>query len=351
MEEDASGFKPEKLSNQDAAALVEQVAALTRQELPLGPGLNAVAAELPEGKLKNTLLHMAIACNQGQSVPDVFAKEADLLPQHVKALVWAGCQSGRLSECLSQFVEHQKFSRELRHQLWSALAYPSCLLMFSLLVFSFIELYIVRETNEVLSELQTTTPLSTQFVLQTSTAYPWILCSVATTFVGAWLATRWVMNPVARRRLQLHIPLLGAVWRWTAWAEFCHLWAMLLDCQTPLHDALRWSAEAVRDANVSDAALRVAEDCSAGYVLTDSPQVALRFPPQLRQLLAWGIIHNSLPQALYAASDQFFHRARLQNRLISIVAPLVSFIVIIFVSILSVLLLFLPVANLLNSLL
>ena len=46
---------------------------------------------------------------------------------------------------------------------------------------------------------------------------------------GPGSSGRLFLRPAARRSLASKIPVVGGVWRYTSWAEFCHLLALLLE--------------------------------------------------------------------------------------------------------------------------
>ena len=55
----------ETLTGDEAAALSQQIASLTRAGLPLAPGLTALAEELPSGRLRRSLNELAYTLESG----------------------------------------------------------------------------------------------------------------------------------------------------------------------------------------------------------------------------------------------------------------------------------------------
>ena len=47
--------------------------------------------------------------------------------------------------------------------------------------------------------------------------------------VVLWVGFRLFLRPSTRRSLACKVPVVGTVWRYTSWAEFCHLLALLLE--------------------------------------------------------------------------------------------------------------------------
>ena len=71
-----------------------------------------------------------------------------------------------------------------------------------------------------------------------------IICAA---LLGFWIFMRLFLKPAQRRSLVTRIPVLGRVWKFVSWAEFCHLLALLLESRLPLPEALQLTGEGVEN--------------------------------------------------------------------------------------------------------
>ena len=109
--------------------MAARVAELTKAGLPLGPGLRALAGELPGRRLPHVLRAMADRLDAGVDLAATIEAEGRRLPTCLRGLVLAGIHSGRLAEVLEEYVDLQRSQLELRRRVWLSLAYPLVLLL------------------------------------------------------------------------------------------------------------------------------------------------------------------------------------------------------------------------------
>ena len=97
----------QKLSPEEAAEFAARAAELTKAELPLGPGLRALADELPGWRLPHRF-----AASQNVSTPATifsprWSRMDEAFPNTSRGLIVAGVRSGRLAEVMEEYVDLQ----------------------------------------------------------------------------------------------------------------------------------------------------------------------------------------------------------------------------------------------------
>ena len=113
-----------RLSGAEAAELSRQIAGLATAGLPLAHGLVALGEELPRGRLRRSMNHLATALESGVTLDQALESQKDQIPPHLRGLVIAGLRSGRLGDILSRFSQYVSIGTELKRRLWLSLAYP-----------------------------------------------------------------------------------------------------------------------------------------------------------------------------------------------------------------------------------
>jgi general secretion pathway protein F len=303
------------LTGDESARLTEQLAGLTRSGLPLGPGLAALATELPPGRLRTSLLELSAATDSGLPLDQAMEQQRDRIPPHLRGLVLGGLKSGQLGDILGRFSAYMGVGTELKRKLWLSLAYPILSILIALGVWLFIHVVLVAMFETIFRDFGIPLPQVTVGMLLISrglrTGWPVFLILAIAAF-AAWLLMRIVLKPPQRRSLATRIPVIGKVWRYISWAEFCHLLALLLESRQSLPEALRTTGEGVQDEDLDRACLAMAEDVEAGSSLARAMLARPELPAGLARLLRWAGGQDGSAEVLHMAGEMFEARARSQ---------------------------------------
>ena len=148
----------EALSAAEANQLALHLVELTKAGVPLGSGLESLAAELPDGRLARTLSRIGKQLALGMPVDMAVEAATRKLPAHVRGLLAAGMQSGRVDEVLEQLLFEQRRSQEVSREVRSALAYPLLLLAILLAWFLFMVDYVAPRIGSIFDDFGSELP-------------------------------------------------------------------------------------------------------------------------------------------------------------------------------------------------
>jgi type II secretory pathway component PulF len=304
-----------RLSEADLAGMSDRVADVTAMGLPLGPGLSATADELPRGPLRSALRSISKALAAGASVDDALAAEGRRLPEHLRGLVLIGSRTGRMSAVLGRFVRFMSVGTDLRRRIWLSLAYPILAMGIAVAVFIFVCSTLVGTFATIFRDFGVPLPRLTLALLRVSQLFSVSWRAVGEGLISVLvllLLTRFLLSEAMRRSLLSGIPVIGAVWRNMSLAEFCHLLALLLECEIPLPESLRLTGAGVRDASMDNACRAMGREVEGGVSLAEAISRRRVFPWGLHRVLHWAEGHQSLPETLQMAGEMFESRARTQ---------------------------------------
>lgn len=317
------------LSDDDVARMSEQIAGLTAAGLPLGPGLRAAAEEMPRGRLRSALNSVADALDGGATVDEAVAAQGKRLPEHLRGLVLVGSRTGKMSQVLGRFVALVGVGVDLRRQLFISLAYPFLSLALAAGVFVFICSTLVSSFENIFKDFGIPLPWATIALINFSHLFnqgSGLVFEVTIALVVFWVLSFVVLGRSTRRSLLSGIPVLGAVWRNSSLAEFCHLLALLLECEVPLGEAVRLAGGGVLDARIERSSRAMAVDLDGGMTLSQSVWRRPIFPKGLARLLRWAEGHQSLPESLHMVGEMFETRARAQAGFAGTLLAVLAFI-------------------------
>ncbi len=301
------------LSGQDVTQLAAQIADTTNAGLPLHSGLRALGEEITSRRLRSALNRLAGALESGSTLEQALAAEERRLPAHLRGLVLAGSRAGRVGEVLGNFAAFSDAGSDLRRSLWLRLIYPVFSIVFGIAVFIFVSVMMVGGFAKIFRDFGINPPLLTTWFLSVGEAvsriwWPFLQGAGAILVVG--LILNIALPSKYRGGIFAMIPLFGRVWNLTSSAEFCHLLALLLECEIPLDKALPTAGEGVEDVRIARASSLVAEDVAAGQPLAEALYRRSLFPPGFAKILGWAQEHRGLPEALHMAGEMFFTKAR-----------------------------------------
>ncbi len=342
-----------RLSSAEAARLTDQVASLARAGLPLGPGLVALGEELPPGKFRRSLFDLAEALSKGTSLDTAIEEQKDRIPPHLRGLVVAGLRTGNLGDILGRFSGYVSIGAELWRKLWLSMVYPIASIIAALALFVFVNVVLVGQFEAIFRDFGIPLPKLTIAMIVVShvmrEAWP-ALATLGGAIIVFWLFSRAILAEPQRRALACSLPLVGRVWRYTSWAEFCHLLALLLESRLPLPEALRLTGEGVQNSTLERACRYMANDVERGSTLAEAMFARSEFPKGLPRLLKWAKDPGSIAEILHMAGEMFEPRAKGQATYAGTVMAVLALIMVLWGITTVILGLMLPLITLISKL-
>ena len=159
-----------RLTAEEAARLSDQIAGLSKAGRPLGPGLLALAEELPHGRFRRSLVDLAESLGRGESLDSAMDAQKDRIPPHLRGLVLGGIRSGRLGDVLGRFSGYVSIGTELARKLWLSLAYPVLSIFVAVGLFLFVSVVLVAQFESIFKDFGIPLPKMTIAMIMLSHA-------------------------------------------------------------------------------------------------------------------------------------------------------------------------------------
>jgi type II secretory pathway component PulF len=339
-----------KLSPEEAIELAARVAELTKAGLPLGPGLRALADELPGRRLPRVLRRLAERLDAGEELVAAIESQDASLPADLRGLVLAGVRSRRLAEVLEEYVDLQRSRLELRRRVGLSLAYPLFLLALMAVSAMVLQRFIIEDATAMYCDLEATLPAITQVTLTLWGPLAWSLVALLGLMAALTLFVGTAPEPSSIWVVLYRLPILGPLWRFAHLMQFARLMALLLEQEVPLAEALRLTAAVLPDARLGRACRHVADETEQGRALDQCMASRSVFPATLSWLIQWGRQTSALADALRAAGEMFEGRAHSQRTLLEAILLPVVFLVFVTAAGVFVIAMFLPMLSLIQKL-
>ena len=342
-----------RLSSADAEEMIAHVAELGRAGAPLADGLRAAATESANSSVGGALRRI----DQGVPLDTILEDSKRKLPRHVRGLVAAAARTGQLGLALEQLVDHHRTTRAIWWGVAGSVVYPLSVLGFTVVLLSFLPLYIVPPFKAMFQDFGLELPFMTQMLINTSDTLLWVTESGRWALLGSFLfllvcvlflATGWGGSPL--QRVLSTVPFVGPLWHWSGTSASTRLLSILVSHDVPLPEALRLTAAGVRNAYVRDTCLWLANGIEGGSTLSELLAKSTRLPASLVPLVRSGEKTGELAEALSDVSEMFTSRIRLRAQLLRSVSPCLVFIVVFLIAGFTIVALFLPLVSLIQSL-
>jgi type IV pilus assembly protein PilC len=318
-----------RLSAAEADELVRRVGELAGARTDLPRGLRTSADACSQPRLARALRLVADQIERGRALPEILQQASHCLPPHLAGLVAAAVSSGDCGGVLSELSDLRARQDEAWRETWSVIAYPLGLLVLTILTFVAVTNLIVPTTQQFVREMDL--PQEVQ-----ATSLMWFV-EVGQFLLGSWLIAMGAILLVVRFlgpyslwcRLRMAVPLIGKTFLWSGLVELLELVRIQVAQGIPLPQAWRLAAGGIRDAHLSQVALRIARGCEQGRplaaVLNEEPAT---FPAAILPFIALAERTGDLPGCLAAANEVIDDRRRARTHAIGRIAPMVLFLII-----------------------
>jgi general secretion pathway protein F len=340
---DQSASSSSSIRLEELLAFNDEIGAIIRAGVPLDLGLrqygmlnqpgippeyrekNAVSTAL--GRLSSRLADRIAA---GDSLQTAIDHEGDHLPGIYRAVVEAGIRAGRLPEALEALSVVARVLLKLHRQVIAALIYPAIVLgLVWLMLLAFSQQMIPRflHTWEFL-RLEPGPAINMLAMIRETMPYWGIGTPVVAVAAFFWLrvaGSRNSASPAGRlveSRLHSFAWIPGVVRNYD-YATFLKILALLVEHETPLHEALVLAGHSTGNRQIIIDSTKIAQRIQNGDSLQESLEPATRLPKFLRWMLRSGAENGKLNETLKLAADVYEKRASRRAELLRVVLPVV----------------------------
>ncbi len=286
-------MKKLKLSNARLSELFGQIALLTHAGISRGDGLTLLAEDEKDADMKERLVSMANASDNGESLSSAM-ENAECFPSHAIKLLRVGESVGREEETLSSLASYYEKRDRTERYLHNVLTYPVMLLMLMTVVIVILLTRILPIFDRVYASLGGSISGIGGMLLSVGEFLNGIMPLLCVIFVIAVLV--FILIAVSDRVKgffsRIWVSLFGdkGVSRKMADASFAQALSMALGSGMPIEDAISLSGELLSDRpKAKERIRRCLSLLSEGEELASALGRADLLPPSSCRLLALGL--------------------------------------------------------------
>ena len=294
----------------DLSIMTRQLATMVSSGMTILRSLYVLEAQTENPKLTEALVAVRKDVEAGLPLSDSLARYPKTFNPLYVAMTRAGETGGVLEESLIRIADQLEKEESLRRQVKSAMAYPTVILTFAMIVMIGMVAFIVPVFAGVFEELGTGAklPAMTQFVMGISNIVTgqWYLLIIGTVlFVVGF--SKWKKTPKGRsiwQRFLLRLPFkIGDIFQKVALARWSRTFSALMGAGVPLLQAIDITSQTAGNVVVEEAMANVTESVKAGGTISQPLMDSPVFPSMVGHMVKVGEETGALTTMLSKIGD------------------------------------------------
>lgn len=321
------GLRRQRVRPDDFLMFVQEFAALTRAGLTIPETLKLVADRPANPMLGQVLQRVLEDVQGGAALSDACARHPEVFDGLYLAAVRTGEKSGALPVVLQKYQVYLRHRIELQRKVSQALAYPAFLLITLVVILAVLFVFVLPRFVSLYADFDAQLPLPTRVLIALVDHIPYYMVAFTVGGFLGWLAWRqWMTREAARIRLDRfkeRLPIIGAVLRDNAIAQFARTLATLLTGGTPLVEAMRITRESLGNRARAQRLAEATKQVMEGKSLAQALLAAALMPVTAIKMIEVGEATGSL-DTLLAEVAGFFEEslAHTLARMMTLIEPL-----------------------------
>ena len=283
---------PKKVKPVALMHLSRQLASFVRAGVPLVEALQVVQDDLTDKTLKGVVAGISEALRRGETLGDAASVYAKAFPPFYLGVLRSAELTGHLDDVLDQLSQYLERDIEAKRKIRSALAYPSLVMVMSLITVAVMAGFVLPRFKTFFAEFDAKLPLATRMLLAvTDFITAWgitmaVILLVVCIAVGASQFTR--AGKKAKDIVLLRIPLIRDVVKFAVIERFCRLLGSMVQAGIPMPEAMTIAAEGSHNLVYEEKLNIVREAMVQGEGIADPISRTNMFPNSATQMIRVG---------------------------------------------------------------
>ncbi|HLF66254.1 MAG TPA: type II secretion system F family protein [Gammaproteobacteria bacterium] len=314
------------LTARDLVVLLQQLAQLVQASVPIIVCLQMVAQQF-KPKQRSIFYQLIALIEQGESLSQALAHFPIIFPHYFIQMISIGEESGQLALVLQQLAEYQTKTLAQQQQIKTALLYPLCVFIVSVLITLGLLLFIVPQFQLLFATTTSALPQLTRLIFSLSDFLQHPGPSVYAMLIALGLMfTQILKNNFCRWRLRASLSYLPGLGPWLhACEEARYLYSLGLSLRAglPLLQALALAEQVMAKLYFGQKIKCLGAYVQSGMSLQQAFLETRQFSAPIVQLVAIGEQTSQLPRLLLSGALMLEERVHLlQQRWTHLLQPL-----------------------------
>lgn len=293
----------------DLANLTRQLATLLKAGIPLVDSLVAVADQMENQLLKDTISDVKNQVNEGSTLHKAMSKYPNIFSHIYITMCEAGEATGTLDVILIRLAEFTEAQNALVSKVRSAILYPVIMTVFLVAMLSVIFIFVVPKMTAIFEASEMQLPWYTEVTIAISGFFVdyWFV-AVGVVFIGYILFRSWKSSPAGSRQwdhIILGMPMVGRLARMIAVSRFARTLSTLLTGGVAMLQAMDIARNVVGNAALADAIEDARNNIREGESIAGPLKKSGQFFPIVIHMISIGEKTGDLENMLTQVSNSF----------------------------------------------
>ena len=316
-----------RIRHKDIATTTRQLSTLLKSGMPLVQCLTAIIEELQDHPMQRVMYLVREKVNSGSPFGDALADHPKQFSALYVNLVKAGESAGALEMVLSRLAVYLEESQRQRAKIFSALAYPSLMVLVGIGVLGFLMAYVVPRITRIFESMDRSLPTPTLILTKISAFMgTWKMLVVALVFVAAIIILRLYTRTKKGRyiydTIKLRLPVVGGLSRKICIARFARTLSTLLSGGIPLMRSMEIVRGVVGNELLAEVVDKARQRIAEGQPIAEEFRKSKQYPPIVVHMISVGEISGNIEEMLSNVAEAYENEVEAAtNSLISLLEP------------------------------
>lgn len=285
-------FGRPRLRRAELVQLCAQLSVMLETGVTISDALDCIAQQADRPHVKKVLEEVAAAVGRGDDFSTALSRQPASFPQIFVALVRASEKGGMLPRMIERANGYLRDEQEIIRKVRGALIYPGIMFTFALLTCVFMLAFIMPRFTVLYRGKEHLLPAPTKLLLWLSGLitmhWPYLLIGTAVALFFGW---QWMRSDGGREvvhRVQLRLPLLGAMFRKLHLSRGLRMIGTLAGAGVGLVDCLENAEQLAGNRQYARLWNGMGSRISQGMPFSEALRTSPLVPPSVAQMLHSG---------------------------------------------------------------
>ena len=338
----------------DLTFLLTQLSTYIKSGIPLADSIKILEDQTKSKKKKDLFKRISYELNTGANFSEALARQGNVFPKLLINMLKASELTGNLTESLDDMAAYYKTADSNRKQIISALTYPSVVLVVSMIVLTFLLLFVVPQFVNIFNQLGAKLPGITKFLINVSifvknNIIKLVLALAAIIIIQIVMYKNIKQFRYVIQYIAMHIPVIKDVLIYNEVVMFTKTFSSLIKHDVFITDSIEMLGKITNNEIYKDIIKEAVTNLSTGAGLSRAFENKWAFPRIAYEMLVTGEKTGRLGPmmenvAIYYEEEQ----KNLVQRLKSLIEPVMIIVLAIIVGVI-LMAIFIPMFSIYNN--
>lgn len=338
----------------DLTFLLTQLSTYIKSGIPLADSIKILEDQTKSKKKKDLFKRISYELNTGANFSEALARQGNVFPKLLINMLKASELTGNLTESLDDMAAYYKTADSNRKQIISALTYPSVVLVVSMIVLTFLLLFVVPQFVNIFEQLGAKLPGITKFLINVSifvknNIIKLVLALAAIIIIQIVMYKNIKQFRYVIQYIAMHIPVIKDVLIYNEVVMFTKTFSSLIKHDVFITDSIEMLGKITNNEIYKDIIKEAVTNLSTGAGLSRAFENKWAFPRIAYEMLVTGEKTGRLGPmmenvAIYYEEEQ----KNLVQRLKSLIEPVMIIVLAVIVGVI-LMAIFIPMFSIYNN--